>query len=264
LQTPRQVVERALVLGLKAIAVTDHDAVSGFAEMAAYVQGKEIEIIAGIELSASTDSEDDIHILGYFLRPDDERLNEILEEFRRFRVERGKKMVERLADIGIMISYDDVLKKAGDATIGRPHLAEVLVQEGLVPSYSEAFSRYLYLGGPVYMPKAKLNPVEAIQLIHDAGGLAVLAHPALTAKDDLIGHLAAAGLDGLEIYHPMHNAAARKKYRQIAKTYELCLTGGSDSHNRKGRCGDIGDEKVPYDYLANLKERWYRLGGTCA
>jgi len=264
LQTPRQVVDRALELGIKALSVTDHDAVSGYVEAAAYARGKDVELISGIELSASTESEDDIHILGYFFRPDDPSLVETLEKFRRFRIERGKKMVERLADLGLKIDYDDVLDAAGDATIGRPHLAEVMVKEGVVDSYTEAFNRYLYLGGPVYMPKAKLNPAEAIALIHAAGGLAVMAHPALTGKDDLIGVLTATGLDGLEIYHPVHNSAARKKYRQFAKTHGLCLTGGSDSHNRKGRFGDIGDEKVPYEYLAKLKERWYRLQGTSA
>ena len=165
LQTPRQVVDRALELGIKAVSITDHDAVSGFSEAAAYAQGKGVETISGIELSASTDSEDDIHILGYLFSPDDECLVETLEKFRRFRVERGKKMVERLADIGLKIDYDDVLEKAGDATIGRPHLAEIMVKEGVVQSYTEAFNRYLYLGGPVYVPKAKLNPVEAIQLL---------------------------------------------------------------------------------------------------
>ena len=259
LQTPRQAVNRALALKLKAIAITDHDSVSGFLEASAYAVGRNLEVLAGIELSASTDEVADIHILGYLFRPDDEKLTETLEQFRRYRIERGKKMVDKLEQIGIKINYDDVLEAAAGATVGRPHLAEVLVKDGLVNSYGEAFSRYLHLRGPVYIPKAKLSPEDAIALIHNAGGVAVMAHPVLTAKDELIGTLCAAGLDGLEIYHPTHDASSRKKYRKLADTLGLCRTGGSDSHNRKGRYGDIGDEKVPYDYLANLKNKWYTL-----
>jgi predicted metal-dependent phosphoesterase TrpH len=259
LQTPRQVVDRALKLKLKAIAITDHDSVSGFCEAAAYAKEKDIEVIAGIELSASTAEINDLHILGYLFRPDDEVLIETLEGFRRFRVERGKKMVERLAQMDIEINYDDVLKAAGGATVGRPHLAEVLVNDGLVNSYSEAFHRYLYLGGPVYLPKASLSPAEAIDLIHKAGGAAIMAHPALTNKDTLIETFKGYGLDGLEIYHPTHDSSSRKKYRKIAQALDLCQTGGSDSHNRKGRHGDMGDEKVPFEYLANLKNKWYTL-----
>lgn len=256
LQTPRQVVDSARELGLAAVAITDHDAVTGVGEAQAYAAEVGVELVSGIELSASTNATDDIHLLGYFVTISHPRLVETLEQFRRARLERGRVMVKRLADLGLMIEYDDVLSAAGGASVGRPHLAEVLVKNGMVASYHEAFNRYLYLGGPVYVPKSKLSPAEAIDLIHESGGLAVMAHPALTNRDDLIPALVTAGLDGIEIYHPKHKVSDRRRYRLLAKKYRLAMTGGSDSHNRKGRHGDIGDEKVPREYLNGLRERW--------
>ncbi len=256
LQTPRQVVDRGRELDLAAVAITDHDTVSGVAEAAAYAATIGFDLVAGIELSASTGENDDIHLLGYFINIDHPVLVETLERFRRARLERGRVMVKRLADLGLMINYDDVIETAGGATVGRPHLAEVLVKDGLVSSYHEAFNRYLYLGGPVYVPKSKLSPSEAIGLIHETGGVAVMAHPGLTGRDEIIPALAAAGLDGIEIYHPIHNVSARKRYRLLAKKFRLAMTGGSDSHNRKGRHGDIGDERVPVGYFEGLRARW--------
>ena len=251
-QTPREVVDRACNLGLKAIAITDHDSVSGYTEAARYARGKDIEIVPGIELS-SAKADDDIHILGYLIRPDSKKLAGTVKRFRRIRSERGKKMVRRLARLGIKIDYDEVLAAAGGAPVGRPHVAEVLVAHGVVDTYNQAFDDYLALNGPVYVPKAKLLPGEAIDLIHKAGGVAVMAHPMLTDRDEVIPELVAAGLDGLEIYHPSHTRAARKRYRQIAKRYDLVCTGGSDAHGRSGRYGEIGEEHVPYKYLEQLK-----------
>ena len=256
-QTPVEVVDAGLSLGLKAMAITDHDVVSGSIEATRYARDKNIEIVTGIELSASEAGED-IHMLGYFIDPANEALVKTLQKFRRIRRERGKKMVDRLAKIGIHIDYDDIVRKAGKAALGRPHLAEALFEGDHVSTYNDAFRKYLGLHGPVYVPKAKLTPREAIALIHDAGGLAVMAHPALTNEDDKIEELAAAGMDGIEIFHPTHNAAARKRYRRIAEKLGLVLTGGSDSHNRKGRYGDIGDQKVPLEYLTIMKEVWQK------
>jgi predicted metal-dependent phosphoesterase TrpH len=253
-QSPREIVDRAIQLGLRVISITDHDTVSGYEEAAEYVQGGNIELISGVELSA-TRTDEDIHILGYMFRSDDARLLEMLEKFRRIRFERGKKMTERLGEIGMVVDFGEVLEAAGHAPVGRPHVAEAMVKGGLVSSYNEAFEKYLFTGGPVYVPKAKLTPTEAIDLIHDAGGVAVMAHPGLTKRDEIIEELALCGLDGLEIFHPVHNAADRKMYRKTAKKFGLFFSGGSDSHNRKGRYGDIGEEKVPFDYLPEIKTR---------
>ncbi len=254
-QSPRQVVDDALELGLKAVSITDHDVVSGYGEAAEYANGKEIEIISGIELSASK-ADDDIHLLGYLFRPDQGHLLETIERFRRIRFERGKKMVTRLGRLGMKLDYERVLEAAGEAAVGRPHLAEAMVKAGFVASYNEAFARYLGMNGPVYVPKAKLTPAEAIKLIHEAGGVVVMAHPVLTNRDDMIAEMVAAGLDGMEIFHPTHTNTIRKRYRQMAKRHGLFMTGGSDSHNRKGRYGDIGQEKVPYECLVSMKEAW--------
>lgn len=256
-QTPKEIIDRALEINLKAISITDHDVVSGSVEAVGYARGKNIEVITGIELSASK-IDDDIHLLGYLFRPDHGRLLETIDRFRRIRSERGKRMVGRLADLGFDVTYDDVLEAAGGAPVGRPHLAEAMEKKGCVSSYNEAFDKYLYLNGPVYVPKAKLTPAEAIELIHEAGGVAVMAHPALTDRDEMIEELAATGLDGLEIYHPTHNRSTRKRYRQLAKRHNLFITGGSDSHNRNGRYGTIGQENVPAEFLSGMKEAWQK------
>ena len=252
--TPREVVDCACAVGLKAIAVTDHDTVSGYLEAAAYGLQKGLEVIAGIELSAAK-TDDDTHILGYLFRPDHPRLLTMLEQFKRIRAERGKKMVRRLAKLGLTIDYAEVVAAADGAPVGRPHLAQVMIAHNYVGSYDEAFDKYLGLNGPVYVPKAKLTPADAIDLIHDAGGVAVMAHPFLTDRDEMIEELVAAGLDGLEIYHPTQQRAARKRYRRLAGRYGLVCTGGSDSHTRQGRYGEIGHEKIPYAYLEELKAR---------
>lgn len=257
LQTPVEVVDRSLQLSLKAISIADHDSVAGFEEVKDYAAGVGIELISGIELSAS-ETDDDIHLLGYLFDPQNERLRASLEKFRLIRRERGKKMIARLADLGMTMEFDDLLEAAGGAVVGRPHLAEAMLKKGLVGSYREAFDKYLHLGGPVYVPKAKLTPAEAIELIHEAGGVAVMAHPALTNRDEMIDKLAEYGLDGLEVFHPVHKRTARKRYRKIAERLDLVITGGSDSHNRKGRYGDIGEEEVPYDCLVELKKRWQK------
>ena len=257
-QSPEQIVDKALELGLIAVSITDHDALTGCIEAIKYAEDKDIEVISGIELSASKTTED-LHILGYMFRPDDERLNRAVENFRRIRYERCKKMINRLADLGMTIHIDDILHTAGRAAIGRPHLAEAMLKNNYVSSYNEAFIKYLHLGGPVYVPKAKLSPIEAIECIHNAGGVAVMAHPQLSEKDDMIEELVKCGLDGLEIYHPAHDRPTRKRYRKLARKLGIFISGGSDSHNRKGRYGDIGDQYVPVECLQDMKARWQEL-----
>ncbi len=259
-QTSQEVVEAGLSLGLKAVSITDHDTVSGYVEAAEYAADKDIEVISGIELSAS-ETDDDIHILGYMFDPDNEQLAEALKKFRLIRYERGKKMMDRLEKIGIKIDYSEVVELAGKAPIGRPHVAELLAKYGHVKFYNDAFRKYLSLNGPVYVPKAKLTPKEAIDLIHHAGGLAVIAHPGLNIEDNMIEKLAGYGLDGIEILHPSHNRTARKKYRRMAEKLGIFCTGGSDSHNRTGRHGIIGEESVPYEYLIIMKSA-KKNGGT--
>ncbi len=256
-QSPQDVINSGLTLGLRAVSITDHDVVTGSIEASSYAEGKDIEVITGIELSASN-TDDDVHILGYFFDPTHDHLCQTIETFRRIRYERGKKMVERLAEIGIVFDFEKIVEKAGKAAIGRPHVAEALVEGGFVSNYNEAFRKYLGLNGPVYVPKAKITPADAIELLHEAGGIAVMAHPALTNEDDKIEEMASVGLDGIEIFHPTHKAVERKRYRRLAEKLGLVCTGGSDSHNRKGRYGDIGDQKVPAEYLDVMRDVWQK------
>lgn len=254
-QSPEEVIDMALELNLKAVALTDHDALSGIAPAVNYARGKPIEVVPAIELSTAV-TDDDIHILGYFIDPEHEQLIATIRRFCSIRLERGQAMVDRLAALGMPIDYSEIIALAGTAPIGRPHVADAMVRHGYVESYDQAFQQYLGLGGPVYVPKAKLRPAEAIELIHESGGVAVMAHPGLTGEDELIPDMVAAGLDGLEIFHPTHNRVDRKRYRRLAETYRLVCTGGSDAHNRTGRYGGIGGEKVPYEYLTALRTSW--------
>jgi len=175
-------------------------------------------------------------------------------------LERGVKMVEKLNELGIGIKMETVKDIAGEASIGRPHVADALLRGEYVRSYDEAFARYLGYHAPAYVPKYRLSPEEAIDLIHSVNGLAVIAHPGLLHRDDLIPKFVELGLDGLEAFHPQHGYYVTNHYIDLAKRYGLLYTGGSDCHGeRKGRAL-IGTVKMPYSCLEALRRRRKELG----
>jgi predicted metal-dependent phosphoesterase TrpH len=199
--TPAQLLAKAMEIGLQGIAITDHDTVGGVQEAYNFMASHSIsfQFIPGIEMNAEVD-EIEVHILGYFIDYHNPRLLNRLKEIREARWERAKKMVYRLKSMGLAISFAQVEKLAQGDLIGRPHVAQALIEKGYVFSIKEAFQKYIGKGKPAYIPRYKFMPQEAIQLIKEAGGIPILAHPGLLPDNNLICEVIAMGVDGLEVY----------------------------------------------------------------
>lgn len=226
---PAELVELACARALEAIAITDHDTIAGVAEAQAAAHGR-LLVLPGIELSAEDDGQD-VHVLGYLLDAAAPGFQARLASFRDDRLTRAQRIVARLAALGCPIAWERVLALANGGAVGRPHIARALVEAGHVASMDEAFSRYLYTGGPAYVSRERLSPEAAVALIRGAGGAAVLAHPGLVAGyAPLVERLAAAGLDGVEVVHPKNPPDVRENLRALARRYDLVMTGGSDFH----------------------------------
>lgn len=250
--TPQEVVNRALELGLKAIAITDHDSVAGIEEAVEAARGKDLEVIPGVELSLTVDHSD-LHLLGYFINHRDLTLVEQLNLFRAVRLERAQKIIEKLNHLGVELSLDAVLSIAGSGAVGRPHIAEALVERKYVSSFDEAFARFIGYHAPAYVPKFKLSVEEGIALIKAADGIPVLAHPITLRRDELIPHFVRCGLMGIEVIHPEQDGAAQRYYTNLARKYGLVVTGGSDCHgHQKGKLL-MGTVQVPYSFLEGLR-----------
>lgn len=255
---PEKVVHLAAQAGLRAVAITDHDEI-GALEVAVAVGGQlGVEVISGVELSVSHNGFD-IHILGYLLDFRHPRLLEFLSYFQSERVRRVHRILEKLNELGFSLPLETVLRKAGAGSIGRPHVADALVEEGLVASYQEAFNRFIADGKPAFVPKVRISAAEAVAIIHEANGLACLAHPGQNLTEPVILDVIHAGVDGIEVVHPKHTFSLRELYRQLAKTYNLLETGGSDFHG--GRKGDekLGEYVIEYEKVEKLKARQAQL-----
>ena len=259
-KSPEELLDLVRRSGVAAFAVTDHDTLDGYRQVAAMLQEGDPELIPGIELSARI-GERDVHLLAYLFDPDHKELNRQIEDFRQKRERRGRKIVEKLEELGLKVPFEKVQEAAGDGVIGRPHIAEAMVAAGAVHHYEEAFRKYISNAGPAYVAKAKMTPEEAIALTHDAGGVAVLAHPFI---DDMYEHLpmlVELGLDGIEIYHYSHTAGDVERVRELAVRYDLLPSGGSDFHGRESRSAIIGSDKVPMAFLDALKQRSQDIRG---
>lgn len=246
-KTPAELAAIAHRNGLRVMALTDHDSLQGMAEMrAALAQYPEIMLVPGVELSTDTPG-DEIHILGYWVDERDPHFQAELRRFREGRVGRGRAMVEKLAALGMHISWERVQEIAGEAAIGRPHVARALVEAGYVASTDEAFERYLGRNGPAYAEREKMTPAEAVQLIRDAGGLAVVAHPTYIADMEReIAALAPLGLTGMEVYYRRYTPEQVENLRRLADRLGLFPLGGSDYHamDRASEC-EPGDIPLP-------------------
>ena len=251
---PAALVRRAAERGVKQLALTDHDTTAGLGE--AHETGAEcgVEIVDGIEVSAWHGQE--VHILGYFVRRDDARLSEVVERQRINRLDRVQRIAERLARLGMTIDVDAVLASA-HGNVGRPHIARALVDAGHVPSFDAAFDRLLGKGAAAYVPASRLTASHAVRVIHEAGGAAVLAHPGVEKIDADLTALVDAGLDGIEVHHPAHDAGTTAKYLSMTRRMGLVATGGSDFH-RPGGHVDLGDRGVNEDALHALQARCNR------
>lgn len=255
--TPTEVVAHAINAGLDIIALTDHDTTAGISEaQSAASKSGLLLVLAGIELSAE-DSGGDVHMLGYLIDIEDAAFQQRLAQFRHDRQQRGIKILQRLDDLGKGVTWEKVQAIADGGAIGRPHIARALVEAGHAYSVKDAFDRYLHNGGPAYVARQRLSPEEAIELIHSAGGVAVLAHPGLLAEPRaMVQRLVPAGLDGVELVHPMNDARVRMDLRGLAQQHDLIMTGGSDFHGADIKEGAIlGSLNPPEGCVAALRAR---------
>ena len=249
--TPEELTAHAQRQGLAAVALTDHDTVEGCARMAIACHQADIEFIPASELTAEWNG-DELHLLGYSLDTENPRLLTEMAKFQAVRQNRIREMVARLNLLGIPLQADAVFALANCRSPGRPHVARTLVQAGFCANLDEAFERFLKKNRPAWVPKFKMSAPQAIGLIHQAGGLAVLAHPGLNRTDDFIPQLIEAGLDGLECFHTKHNSAAAQRYLRLTKEFDLLVTGGSDCHGLSKGKPLIGSVKLPYEYVERL------------
>ena len=230
--TPPELLQRAKEAGLSIISNTDHDHVGALEEAAAAAETLGIEVIAGVELSVSV-GEQDIHVLGYFFDPRNRNLLEHLSFFRSERLKRAERIVEKLNSLRVPLTIESVLEQAGSASVGRPHIANALLEEGITESYYEAFSRYIGFGKPAYEKKYQVSPQSAIELISSAGGVSFIAHPGNSIDDKVLFELINAGVDGIEVIHPSHSPERVAHFEGIVSEYFLLASGGSDFHGGK-------------------------------
>lgn len=257
--TPAQVVEAAHKAGLAAIALTDHDTLAGIAEAKETAVTLGIRLVPGVELSVHQ-GQREIHLLGLHIRDVDE-LQQNLSNIREGRRTRAEQMVAELNRLGVVISMEDVLTQAAGGAIGRPHVARALIASGAVRDSHEAFSRFLAAGRPAYVDKARLDIVDGIQMIHKAGGLAVIAHPADEGTRERLTPLVDAGLDGIEVLHPSHNKEDVARLRTLAGFFGVVPSGGSDWHGATSGYRVLGSMKVPLEWLEHQDNRVSILRG---
>ncbi len=251
--SPQEVVSQAAHAGLSYIAITDHDTVAAHIELRTGSAIAKLSIIPGIEFSTDLPRHE-VHILGYFIDIDNNKLSDQLDVILNDRLRRSRLIVDKLNKLGYSLDYNKVLAIAGQAkSVGRPHIAKALVESDYFKTVTEAFKHVLAKNGPAYVPHYKLTPEQVIKLIEQAGGIAILAHPGLIGDDSLVIDLIRSGIQGLEVYYPEHDQAMTAKYLAIANKYNLKITGGSDFHAIPGRYPDrLGIFTVPSAIVDSL------------
>ena len=264
---PTQVAALAALTGLKAWALTDHDNVDGLAEADKAAQQLGVEFVPGVELSAEYPRPGSMHMLGYFVDYNDDSFCKTLEELKQHRRNRNPRIIAKLQELGMNITMEEVQEKAGgpEAQVGRPHFAAVLIEKGYAETTQEVFDKYLARGRPGYAEKRRLTPKESIDLIHSAGGLAVLAHPFSLDREEaqlkeLVAELDDHDLDGIEVYYSKHDQEETQLYLDLAAEFDLAVTGGSDFHGASKPDIELGHGKdgnldLGYDLLERLKAR---------
>ncbi len=254
---PAEVVNRAKVQGLSIVSITDHDTVDGLPEAMEEGRATGVEVVPGVELSVTL-GDRELHLLGYFLDVRNQRLLDYLAFFRRERVRRAERIVDKLNQLKIPLSIDAVLERAKSGSVGRPHIATAMVDEGLIASYQQAFEKYIGTNGPAYERKFQLAPAEAIQLIASSGGLSFLAHPGRSTSDDTLQQLIKSGLDGIEVIHPSHAPDLVTHYRGVVSEYFLLESGGSDFHGGgRNDLEAIGAYFIDEDRVDAMKRRLF-------
>lgn len=241
LLSPIEIVKYCREIGLKTIAITDHDSVQAV-KVLQDTAHLGVELIPAVELSSNIGLLD-IHILGYFVDHEDPDLIEYLAKMRAHRIKRARKIVENLSNDGIKVDFERMKEIAKNSALGRPHIAEALREHGYVQSTREAFVHFLSYHSPYYEPKMSVNPVELLKRIKQWGGISVIAHPCIYDDLELVQDLVDEGAVGLEIWHPEHSAACQQQLMAMARDNDLLMTGGSDCHGQRrsnlqiGKCG---------------------------
>ena len=253
LRTPAEAVGEAQQAGVRAISLTDHDTVEGVEEAVEAGLRSGVRVIPGIELSAHVDDRE-VHLLSYFIHRRHPVLTDYVGLLRRRRHERGVAMVERLNELGVAITVDEVMRHATRGLLGRPHIAAAMVGSGAVASKEEAFNRYIGDRRPAAVPKPRSPASDVIAMVHRLGGVAVLAHPGNNCPLAILTRLVDSGLDGIEVFQPSHLPAQIEHCSQLGKRYGLLPTGGSDSHGEESgpRIGDCG---IGCEAIAALEAR---------
>jgi hypothetical protein len=263
---PSEIVARAIKLNLKAIAITDHDTLAGSSEALANGIPAELDFLTGVEISAAAPpfhhQSGSFHLLGYAIHLDDSALNQALEKLQAARKNRNPAIVSRLNELGIAMSLDEVREEAGEVQLGRPHIAQMLVKKGMVSSMDEAFDQLLGTGKPAYVDKYRIECSKAIDAIRGAVGIPVLAHPGLLnyesdgQLDELIGKLKQIGVQGIEVFYSQHTEDQIQLFTELARRYDLLMTGGTDFHGSIHPEIEMGSGKgdlnIPYELYQQL------------
>lgn len=238
---------------VRLLAVTDHDTTASVDEAVRAGGDVGIEVWPAVELSCDVEA-GEVHILGYFVDHHLDWFQALLERLREGRLHRAERMVERLTELGAPVAFARVEVLAAGGAIGRPHVARALVEAGWVRDVAEAFDRFIGRNGPAYVERLKVTPADAVAIIRNAGGLAVLAHPGWSQGDGLVPELVAAGLDGIEVYYPDHSPALVEHYAGLARHHGLLITGGTDFHG--GALATripLGSQYVPEEIIAPIR-----------
>lgn len=254
--TSSEIVDWAKKLGLEGIAITDHDTIDGIDEaIEASKRYSDFLVIPGIEFSAFY-NDAEIHILGYFIDFKNQEIIRITNEIKNHRIKRAKRIVEKLRKLNYDVSFSEVCNIAKEGAIGRPHIARILLKKGYVSSLQEAFEKLLKKGRDAYVERFKLTVDEAINIIERSNGIPVLAHPRLIDNKISVEELLKKGVKGIEVYHSRHSYSHNQMYLQLAKKYNLFVTGGSDYHDEmiNGK-PTIGSVSVPYDTIIKMKNK---------
>lgn len=257
-------VQAAAALGLDGLGVTDHDTTAPFERAVAAAEAEGLDLVLGTEFSAEQDGSS-VHVLGYWVDPAHQPLQDEMDRLRNERYRRAEQIVEKFVALGIEVSFARVRALAGEAPIGRPHIARAVLETGAVAELQDVFDQYLADGGAAYVPKYAVDPVAAVDLIRAAGGVAVVAHPGLYSArtrpdgtrgmdDDVIEAMAAAGMAGIEADHPDHTDEERARFRDLASGLGLVVTAGSDFH---GEAKDLalGEATTDRHVVERLRER---------
>lgn len=253
--SPSEVIAKAYAAGLRCVALTDHDTVAGVAEAQAAAEAHGIRCVSGVEISASVDTEE-VHLLGYAFDVQHPTLRAHFARLQEERKARARAIVDKLHASGVSITYEAVQEAAGEGAVGRPHVAAVLIDQGVVETFNEAFRLYLGNEAPAYVAKPPFPAAEALAALHAAGGVGVLAHPGQWTATYVMRQLVADGLDGLEVVHPSHDDTLTTYYQGLARGQGLLMTGGSDFHrDRPGHRSRLGRYTIPHTYVDRLLAR---------